>query len=260
MTSTAVGWAGLAASLVLVVVALALSGWQRLRLGRSILWAAARAGVQLLLVGLALRLILDPDASVWWAWLWVGLMVVFAGRVIRNRAREVPGAALLGTVAMLAVIVVSLAVVFGLGIFPVQGRTIVPLAGMMIGNSMTSCVLVGRRIVAEITERREEVEARLALGLSSADAVRPFVRAALRTALIPQIESTKAVGLVFLPGAMTGLVLAGVDALDAVEVQLAIMYLVLGSVATSVAVMGLGLSRRLFTDDHRLVELTRPVP
>lgn len=259
MTSTAVGWAGLAASLALVVVTLALSGWERLRLGRSILWAAVRAAVQLLLVGLALRLVLDPDASVWWAWLWVVLMVVFAGRVIRNRAREVPGAAVLGTVAMLAVIVVSLAVVFGLGIFPVQGRTIVPLAGMMIGNSMTSCVLVGRRIVAEFTERRDEVEARLALGLSSADAARPYVRSALRTALIPQIESTKAVGLVLLPGAMTGLVLAGVDALDAVQVQLAIMYLVLGSVATSVSVMGIGLSRRLFTDDHRLVELARPV-
>jgi len=259
MTSTHLGWAGLAASLVLVATALVLSGWQRLRLTRSILWAAARAAVQLLLVGLALRLILDPGASVWWAWLWVGLMVGFAGRVIRNRAREVPGAAMLGTVSMLAVIVVSLAVVFGLGIFPVQGRTIVPLAGMMIGNSMTSCVLIGRRIVAEITERREEVEARLSLGLSSADAARPFVRSALRTALIPQIESTKAVGLVFLPGAMTGLVLAGVDALDAVEVQLAIMYLVLGSVATSVTVMGLGLSRRLFTDDERLVDLVRPV-
>lgn len=260
MTSTAVGWAGLAASLVLVAAALVLSGWQHLRLTRPIVWAAARAAVQLLLVGLALRLILDPAASVWWAWLWVGSMVVFAGRVIRSRAREVPGAVLLGTSSMLAVIVVSLAVVFGLGIFPVQGRTIVPLAGMMIGNSMTSCVLVGRRIVAEITERTDEVEARLALGLSSADAARPFVRSALRTALIPQIESTKAVGLVFLPGAMTGLVLAGVDALDAVEVQLAIMYLVLGSVATSVTVMGLGLSRRLFTDDDRLVELARPVP
>lgn len=258
MTSTHIGWAGLAASLVLVIVAIALSGWQRLRLTRSIVWASARAAVQLLLVGLALRLVLDPDASVWWAWLWVALMVGFAGTVIRNRAREVPGAALLGTLSMLMVIVVSLAVVLGFGIFPVQGRTIVPLAGMMIGNSMTSCVLVGRRIVGEVAEKRDEVEARLALGLSGVDAARPCVRSALRTALIPQIESTKAVGLVFLPGAMTGLVLAGVDALDAVTVQLAIMYLILGSVATSVTVMGLGLSRRLFTPDQRLVPLVRP--
>ena len=75
--------------------------------------------------------------------------------------------------------------------------------------------------------------------------------------MIPQVESTKAVGLVFLPGAMTGLILAGVDPIDAVKVQAAIMYLILGSVATTVAVVGLGLTRRLFTPDHRLVPLVR---
>jgi len=83
------------------------------------------------------------------------------------------------------------------------------------------------------------------------------VREAMRTALLPQIESTKVVGLIALPGAMTGLILAGVEPRDAVLVQLAIMYLILGSVATSVTVIGLGLSRRLFTPDHRLVRLDR---
>ena len=257
MTTTHIGWAGLAASLVLIAVAIVLSGWQGLRLTRSIAWASVRAAVQLVLVGFALRLVLDPAASVWWSWLWVALMIGFAGTVIRNRAREVPGALALGTLSMLVVIAVSLAVVLGLGIFPTEGRTIVPLAGMMIGNSMTSCVLVGRRIVGEITDKSDEVEARLSLGLTGPEAARPYVRTALRTALIPQVESTKAVGLVFLPGAMTGLVLAGVDALDAVTVQLAIMYLILGSVATSVTVMALGLSRRLFTADQRLVPLDR---
>lgn len=257
MSATAIGWAGLLASLVLVAVAISLSWWQRLRLTRSIVWASARAAVQLLLVGVALRLVLDPDASLWWAWAWVVVMVVFSGLTIRSRAKEVPGAAMLGTLSMAMVLVVSLSVIFGFHVFPLEGRTLVPLAGMMIGNSMTSCVLVGRRIVGEFSERRNEVEARLALGLAWPDAARPYVRSALRTALVPQIESTKAVGLVFLPGAMTGLVLAGVDAVDAVTVQLAIMYLILGSVATSVAVMGLGLTRRLFTDDHRLVVIER---
>jgi putative ABC transport system permease protein len=81
------------------------------------------------------------------------------------------------------------------------------------------------------------------------------VRTALRTALTPQIEQIKAVGLIALPGAMTGLVLAGVEPVDAVRVQLAVMYLILGSVATSVTVVGLGLARRLFTPDHRLARL-----
>ena len=259
MSSTHIGWAGLAASLVLVAVAVGLSGWQRLHLSRSILWACARAAVQLFLVGWALKLVLDPSASVAWAWLWVAVMVVFSGITIRNRAPEVPGILGLGTLAMLTVVAVSLSVILGFGMFPVEGRTIVPLAGMMIGNSMTASVLVGRRIVGELSDKRDEIEARLALGHSWPDAARPYVRSALRTGLVPQIESTKAVGLVFLPGAMTGLVLAGVDAGDAVSIQLAIMYLILGSVATSITVIGLGLTRRLFTPDHRLRRLVRGV-
>jgi putative ABC transport system permease protein len=257
VSATNIGWAGLAASFILIVIAVALSSWQHLRLSRSILWASARAAVQLLLVGWALRLVLDPNASVAWAWLWVVVMITFAGITIRNRAPEVPGILWLGTLSMLTVIVVSLSVIFGFGIFPIEGRTVVPLAGMMIGNSMTSCVLVGRRIVGEFSDKRAEVESRLALGLSWQDASRPYVRSALVTALVPQIESTKAVGLVFLPGAMTGLILAGVDAVDAVSIQLAIMYLILGSVTTSVTVMGLGLTRQLFTRDHRLKRLSR---
>ena len=258
MTSTAaIGIAGLAASLVLVVVALGLSGWQHLGLTGSILWASLRAGVQLLAVGAALVLVLDSDAPLVWSWLWVVGMVGFAGVTVRNRAREVPGLTGLAVLAMAVVVTVSLSVVFGLEVFPMEGRTIVPLAGMMIGNSMTASVIVARRIVAELADKHDEVEARLALGQPWPEAARPYVRTALRTALVPQIESTKAVGLVFLPGAMTGLILAGVDAGDAVAVQLAIMYLILGSVACSVTVIGLGLTRRLFTRDHRLVPLRR---
>lgn len=129
---------------------------------------------------------------------------------------------------------------------------------MMIGNAMAAAVLVSRRVVAELAEHRREIEARLALGLPGASAVRPHLREAVRTALTPQIESTRIVGLIALPGAMTGLILAGVDPVDAVQVQLAVMYLILGSVATSVTVVALLLSRRLVTPDQRLVRLARP--
>jgi putative ABC transport system permease protein len=254
-----IGLSGLAASLVLVAVAVGLSRWQRLGLVGAIVWASARAAGQLLVVGAALVLVLDPDAPLVWSWLWVVGMVAFAGITVRSRARGIPGLLPAAMVAMAVVVAVSLSVVFGFGVFPLEGRTVVPLAGMMIGNSMTASVLVARRIVGELSDKRDEVEARLALGQPWPEASRPYVGEALRTALVPQIESTKAVGLVFLPGAMTGLILAGADAGDAVMVQLAIMYLILGSVACSVTVIGLGLTRRLFTADHRLVSLERPV-
>ena len=153
--------------------------------------------------------------------------------------------------------VVVLGVLFGLGVFSLDARTLIPLAGLMIGNSMTATVLVARRVFEELRDKRDEVEARLALGQTSWDAAAPYVRNSLRTALIPQIETTKAVGLVFLPGAMTGLILAGVDPFDAVLVQAAVMYVVLGSVATTTTVVALGVRRRLFTRDHRLVRITR---
>jgi putative ABC transport system permease protein len=257
MPETDIGWIGLGTSLVLVVVAIVLSLVQRLHLAPSIVWASLRAAAQLLLVGWALAVVLEPDTPIAWSWLWVVAMVGFAGVTVRRRAPEVPGALWLSVAAMAVVAVVSLTVIFAFGIFPVEARTVVPLAGMMIGNSMAATVLAGRRVVGELRDKRREVEARLALGHPWREAARPYVRAALRDALVPQIEQTKAVGLVILPGAMTGLILAGVDAIDAVQIQLAIMYLILGSVATSVTVVGLGLTRRLFTSDHRLMRVER---
>jgi putative ABC transport system permease protein len=186
-------------------------------------------------------------------------MVGVAAITVRRRAPEVPGIARLAFVATAASAALSLLVVFGLRIYPNAGRAIVPIAGMMIGNSIGSTVVAARRIIAELSDRRAEVEARLALGQPWQEASKPFVRVALRTALTSQIESTKAVGLVFLPGAMTGLLLAGADPVDAVLVQAALMYLILGCVATNAVVVGLGLTRRLFTPDHRLVRLSRTV-
>ena len=253
----AIGWSGLALSLILVGVAVGLSLWQGLRLEREMLWATARALVQLLAVGYLLVFIIDDDTPVAWAWAWVVVMLGVATLTVRRRAPEVPGIAGLTLVATSGSALLSLFVVFGLGIYPVVGRAVVPIAGMMIGNSIGSIVVASRRILTELAERRDEVEARLALGQPWQQASKPFVRSALRTALTSQIESTKAVGLVFLPGAMTGLILAGADPADAVLVQAALMYLILGCVATNAVVIGLGLTRRLFTPDHRLVRLAR---
>jgi putative ABC transport system permease protein len=210
-------------------------------------WAAARAAGQLLLVGAALQLVVNPDASLVWSWLWVIVMIAFAAWTSRRRAPEVPRAGWLSAIAYTAATVIALGILFGLGVFPLSATTLVPLAGMIVGNSLSATVLVGRRIIAEFRDKRDQVEARLALGQPSAVAARPYLRTAVRDALIPQIETTKAVGIVFLPGAMVGLLLAGVDPLDAVKVQAAVMYLVLGSVATTTTVIAIGLTRRLFT-------------
>ncbi len=253
-----VGALGVAVAGLLVAVAVALSWWQRLGAELQITWASLRALIQLLLIGSALALVIDPDTPIAWSWLWVVGMVAFAAITVRRRAPEVPGVLRVALAAFAAAALVTLGVLFGLGVFPVEGRTLVPLAGMMVGNSMTATVLVARRIVGELRDQRRAIEVLLSLGRPAQEAGRPYVGRAVREALIPQVETTKAVGIVFLPGAMTGLILAGVDPVDAVLVQIVVMYLVLGSVATTTAVVGLGMTRRLFTPDHRLVRLPRP--
>lgn len=252
MTGPDISVVGVAASLILIAIAVAISWRERLGLERSILWAATRAAVQLLAIGAALGLVLAEDAPIAWAWLWVVAMVAIAGFTVARRAPEVPGIGWLAVGAIAIAVATSLAVVFGFDMYALEARTLVPTAGMLMGNAIGSTVLAARRTLTEIDEHRDQVEVRLSLGASGADAVRPHLRESLRTANTPQIEQTKIVGLIALPGTMTGLLLAGVDPVDAVLVQLAVMFLILGSVAITSVIVGRGVARRLITPDQRL--------
>lgn len=255
IAQTDIGLWGMAASGLLVAVALAVSVWRRLGLESSLLWACIRALAQLLLVGWALQLIVDDDDPLFISGLWLVVMVSLAGYTTWRRATDVPAVLPLSLLAYATSALVTLGVLFGFGVYELEGRTIVPLAGIVIGNSLAATVLVSRRLFAAAADHRLLIEARLALGHSARDAFLPELREALRTALVPQIETTKAVGIIALPGAMVGLILAGVEPAEAVRVQLSVMYLVLGSVATTTAVMSLGISRQLFTDAHQLKRL-----
>jgi putative ABC transport system permease protein len=253
VNSADIGLAGLAASSILIAVALAISLWRRLGLERQLLWAALRALVQLLVVGFLLQFVVEDDSPLVYSFIWIAVMLVFAAYTTWQRAREVPSVFPLSLVAYAASAAVTLGVLFGFQVYELEGRTIVPLGGIVVGNSLAATVLVSRRLFDAGRERRLEIEGRLALGLSAADAFQPILRESLRTALIPQIETTKAVGIIALPGAMVGLILAGVEPGDAVRVQISVMYLVLGSVATTTAVMSLGISRKMFTPSDQLI-------
>lgn len=251
--STDIGYVGLALSGILVGIAVVISLVRSLGLERSILWAALRALVQLLAVGVALGLVVDDGDPLVFSWIWIVVMVLFASWTVGRRVPTIKGAQFLAAAGFSAALLVTLGVLFGFGVFELRGRSLVPLAGMIVGNSLSATVLVARRVTAEATEHRDLIEGRLSLGLSADESFAPHLRSALKDALTPQIETTKAVGIVFLPGAMVGLILAGVEPTDAVRVQAAVMYLILGSVATTSTVMGIGLSRRLFSKDHRLL-------
>lgn len=251
-----VSFLGAALSLTLVLVAVALSRWQRMGVEGSILWASARAAVQLLAVGVLLAWVLGSAFDWWWSALWAVVMVVIAANVVRLRAERVPRLFLPALLAIGASTAVSLVLIFVPDVIEPAPVTLVVLAGITIGNTMPGTVLGVRLLTEALIDRRGEVEGLLSLGFDGPGATRFIASHAARTALLPQIERTKVVGLIALPGALTGLLLAGVEPLPAVLTQLVVMFLVLGSVATSVVIVTTVVARRAFTPDLRLADWT----
>ncbi len=257
MKHEVVGWSGLVASMLFVGLAVGISWWQRLQLERRIVVAVVRSLAQLLVVGFGLVAVVKPSTPLAWSWLWVVAIVGFAAVTVTRRAPAIPGLLQVSLVATGAVAALNMAVIYGFGIFPLEGRTLVPVAGMTIGNAMNAGVVAATRLAQVAADHRAEIEARVALGLSGREALRPFLRQILRTAIGPQIESTAALGIVFLPGAMTGLVLAGVAPLEAVRTQLALMYVILAGVAMTAMFTVLGAARQVMTPDDRLLTIAR---
>lgn len=258
MTSGDVTPLGMLIAVLLVVIGIAISRRLRLGLERRIIVAAGRMTVQLLLIGGVLTLVIGPERPLVWSWLWLTVMTLYAADVMRRRVPDVPGMLWLAIFSFACTLLVTLGILFGLGVFPPESRALVPLSGMILGNSLVAGVLFSQRFVEELRDKRDEVEARLALGQPARRAARSYLASAARTALIPNVEMAKATGVVLLPGAMVGLILAGVDPVDAVLVQGVVMYLMFGTVTTTVAILGYGIVGRLFTADHRLVPLERP--
>ena len=230
-------WWGVLASLTLIAVAVGLSLWMRLGLERTLLWAATRAAAQLLAVGLLFRLIFESDRASLYAAAWIVGMVGIATVVVQRRAPAIPGLWRFALLAIAASTGVVLGVVFGLGVLDAEPVSVLVIAGITIGNTVPSTVLAVDQVAGYFRDNRDRIDGLLALGFDASATARFVSPLTARTALIPQIERTKVVGLIALPGAMTGLLLAGVAAFDAVMLQLVIMYLVLGSVAVAVVVV-----------------------
>lgn len=240
--------------MVLVLLVLGVSRWQKLELEKSIIWSVVRATVQLIAVGLLFTVIFESEQAAVWAWLWVAAMVVASAYVAARRAAGVPGVAVSAFTAIGANVTIVLLVVFGLGILDTEPVAIVVIAGITIGNTMPSTVQAALRMSDQLSEQRGEVEAMLSLGFDGASATRRQSAQVTSHALVPQIERTKVVGIIALPGAMTGLLLAGTDPIDAVLIQLVVMILVLGSVAVAVTIVTLQIARKALTDDLRVAD------
>ena len=243
-----------AASLSLVAIAAGVSIWRRAELERDMGVAVVRSFLQLTAVGYVIQAIFDSD-SLWLVALLLAVMVGFGSVTARSRAKGVPGSLRPIALALTTAAAVTIGLVLALGIFEPRPRYLVPVGGMVIGNAMTAAAVSLNRLADEVRGSALRIEAALALGATSWEAARDAITRSLRSGMISLVDSTKTTGVVFFPGTMVGMLLAGAAPLDAVRLQLILLWSLLGSVALS-AVLATGLGYRGFvTPAHQLREL-----
>jgi putative ABC transport system permease protein len=242
-----------AASLALVAVAVAVSFWRRAELEQDIGVAVLRSFLQLTAVGYVIQAIFDTD-SLWLVAALLAGMVGFGAWTARGRAKSVPGATAPIVLALAVAAAVTLGLVIGRHVFKAEPRYLVPVGGMVIGNSMTAVAVALNRLADEMHEGRRQIEAMLALGATSFQAARATLARSLRSGMIPLVDSTKTTGIVFFPGTMVGMLIAGAEPVDAVRLQLVLLWVLLGAVALAgLIAVSLGY-RGFFTDAHQLRE------
>jgi putative ABC transport system permease protein len=252
-TSIHVSLGQVAAALALVALAAAISRWRRADLERDIAVATVRSFVQLTAIGYAIKLIFEAD-TIWLVLALLSVMVLFGALTARGRATKVPGAFWPLLIALAVAAMATLGLVVALGVFDPTPRYLVPVGGMVIGNAMTASAVALNRLGDEMADSRARIEATLALGATAREAAAPIVRRSLRSGMITLVDSTKTTGLIFFPGTMVGMLLAGADPADAVRLQLILLYALLGSVAIAALVATTLAYRNFFTHAEQLRE------
>lgn len=240
---------------LLMIVNGAISIGLKLKLERTLLIASLRTVVQLTLVGMVLKYIFQLER--WYLVLALGAaMTLIAGVTASNRnKRTYPGVRLNTIVSIFA----SSWLVTGFALFAVlqgiekwyQPQYAIPLLGMVLGNTLNG-ISVGLNTFTEaLFTRRTHVESLLASGATRAEAAAEPLRDAVRTGMIPIVNSMMIVGLVSLPGMMTGQLISGMDPMSAVKYQIVIMFLIAGATALgTIGVVWLSY-RRLFNQRHQ---------
>ena len=253
----ALSWLDLALASALVLVAMAISAWQRLGLVRGFAIGAVRAVVQLVAVGYVLAFLMTTRQPYL---ILLTLLVMLVAATVTATERQKAGRArlfLISGTAMLIGAGLTLAYVDAvvLRLRPwYDPQYLIPLFGMIIGNAMNGAALAAERMNSEMELRRGEVEAYLALGASPSRASAEAVRRALVASMMPTLNMLMVVGLVSLPGMMTGQVIAGSSPLTAVRYQIVVVFMLAGAVAITSVVVALWYRRTFFTAAEQLSE------
>jgi putative ABC transport system permease protein len=242
---------GVAAGLLLLCIVA--SRLQKLRMERDLALGTIRSFAQLMVMGYVLDVIFDLDNVL----IAIGvllLMTLAAAHTASGRTGRIRGGMWVSYVAIGVGGLGILAMMVFSGVIRSASWYVIPIGGMVLKNAMNGVALLLNRLKSEYDLRRGEIEAALSLGAVSGQAVLEPRREAVRAAMIPTVNDLLVLGVVALPGMMTGQIIAGHPAMQAVRYQLVVMYMITASVMASVLIAAALSHRKFFTRDDRFAD------
>lgn len=249
-------WLVLLSFCSVLAIPLTINHVYHLNLGKEIAVSTLRMGIQLLLVGFYLQTLFTLN-SVWINLLWIVVMIVVGASSVVGKAnlpqKSVLMPATLGLgCGMLPVL--SIVIVFVIHPSPLyNAQYVIPLAGMLLGNSISGNIVSLQNLFRDLEERRSEYEAAIALGASPQYASQLFVRNALKKSFAPLLGSMATMGLVTLPGMMTGQILGGAPPIIAVKYQFLIMIAIFSVLSLSLVITLKAVLRKTFNQQGRIL-------
>jgi len=219
---------------------------EKIGLEKDLLIGSIRAVVQLSLIGFVLKYVFDLD-NAWFTTIILLAMVYNAATVSAKRGAGVAQARSISFVAILSGLTVTLGVLVLFKALNYRPSEVIPVSGMVVGNSMVAVGLLFKNLLSGFQARKDEIEAKLCLGAAPKEAARSIIRDSIKTAMLPTADSMKTLGIVQLPGMMTGLILAGIAPTEAIKYQVMVAFMLAGAVAVTSFVASYWAYRGFFT-------------
>ncbi|MGC6230746.1 iron export ABC transporter permease subunit FetB [Hafnia paralvei] len=239
-------------ALALVAIALLISGKEKLGLEKDIIWSVTRAIIQLIIVGYVLKYIFNIDHA-----LLTLLMVLFicvnAAYNAKKRSKNLSNAFVISLIAIVTGTALTLAVLILSGSITFTPMQVIPISGMIAGNAMVAVGLCYNNLRQRFADEKQKVQEMLSLGATPKQSSAAIIRASIKAALIPTVDSAKTVGLVSLPGMMSGLIFAGIDPVKAIRYQIMVTFMLLSTASLSTIIAGYLAYKKFYSDRSQLL-------
>lgn len=239
-------------SSMLLIIPIGISYREHLGLGKDIIISMLRAVIQLVIVGYILEFIFGTENPIFI----IAIIIIMIMNAAINTIKRGEGIKNVFKISFISLIIgnlITLLVLVLSGAIEFTPNEVIPVAGMVVSNSMVAIGLSYKNINNSFRNRRDEVEVKLSLGSDINVAAKDIIRESIKLSIIPSIDSAKALGIVALPGMMTGLILAGSSPIMAIKFQIMVTVMILTASSISSVLATYMCYRYFFNDRKQLI-------